>query len=156
MKTRDLERRRLDTLRKVISSATPVQRMAMREMARMLGPDKLDKLDANLKGVEERLVATVLSKRRSKQAAVITVLSRLGPDDLPQKIKDMALDEFTLSEETRKALEGAGIRKVGGFISRPRDELIEAHGIPEAAVDETRGMLLSWGVRTVDNLPQTE
>ncbi len=154
MTTRDPERRRLDALRKVIGSATPVQKMALKKMARMLGPDRLDELDANLREVEDKLVASVLSRGHSRQAAVIAVFSRLSSDDLPQRIKGMPLNHFTLSEETCRSLEGAGISIVGEFINKPRKELVEVHGIPEAAVEETRGILLSWGIRCVDNPPQ--
>jgi DNA-directed RNA polymerase subunit alpha len=60
-----------------------------------------------------------------------------GADD-PLKVR---IDDLGLSRRTFNALEGAGIRTVGGLVKKSRQDLLELSGIGEKAVSEIENAL---------------
>ncbi len=107
---------------------------------------------------QEEIRRLIAYKRASarvppRRAAATAYFLKLTPDKMPQHVLNQRLDEYPLSEQTSALLKGSDIKTVGDFIKRTKSELFNNHGLSGTAVEEVTKVLLSWGIRTVDNPP---
>ena len=150
------ERRRLLNLRHAIDSASPIQSLAMKRMARMLGPDRLKKLNVEL-GERKRDTSGFRSLKTPRAIATTSKFFKMAAHELPQHIKSMSLISFSLSDNTLEGLDEAGINTVADFVMKRESELMAVYGLKKDAIRETRDKLFAdYGIRTVDNPPEPE
>jgi uncharacterized protein (DUF2267 family) len=150
------ERRKLLEVRAAINDASDIQQMAMRSMARMLGPDRLKDLNAEL-GEKRREMTSFRSIKTPRMVAAESEFFKLAANKLPSRIKEMSMEHFSLSDGTLQALNEAGIKSVADFIMKRESELMAVYGLKEEVIRETRDYLFSnWGIRTIENPPEPE
>lgn len=150
------ERRKLLSLRNVIDTASPLQEMVMKKMARMLGPDRLKDLDTEI--VEKKRDVSGFHRLKTpRMVATTSKFFKMAAHELPPYIRLMYLESFSLSDETLQTLNEAGIKTVADFIMKRESELMASYGLKEKTIRETRDYLFAqFGIRTIENPPEPE
>ena len=150
------ERRKLLDLRNAIDTASPLQGMALKRMARMLGPDRLKDLNADI-GEKRREMSGFHRLKTPRMVATVSQFFKMAAHELPSHIRLMHLESFSLSDETLQALDEAGIKTVADFVMKRESELMASYGLEEEIIRETRDYLFAnWGIRTIENPPEPE
>ncbi|MBU0532048.1 hypothetical protein KKB44_00995 [Candidatus Micrarchaeota archaeon] len=152
------ERRNFLNVRRTIDETMPeLSRKTMRTMARMLGQDRLKELDLEL-GEHYGSDSHEFMRRRMagmtpRGAAISIRFLKMRADEHNEVTLNTSLDVYQpLSADTTTSLKAAGINTVRDFILKSKQELIKC-GLREEEIKETTGILLQYGIRTVDNPP---
>ena len=151
------ERRKLLNLRNAIDWANRGSELAMTRMARMLGPDRLGELNEELGRCHRGEYRSRMSKPQTgREIALASNMMRIPVDKMPDHYKVVlgyGLESYCFSEKTMESLNDAGIITVGDFARKTRKQL-KKQGVSNSAIKEVSGVLLNWGIRTVDNPPE--
>jgi DNA-directed RNA polymerase alpha subunit len=130
------ERRKLLHLRKTIDEAPNVQKSVLKSMARIIGPDKLVKLDKKLDRVSEVLRGIVEDKNKSVNIQTTEVSSE----------EELTFKNLKLSERPRNALFNAGIKTIDELMSKTEHDISRIRGIGSKSVREIINALANRGL----------
>ena len=152
------ERRKLLNVRRIIDAQMKPSKEVMKKMARMLGQDKLAKIDSKLfehYGENSHEVQRRIMNGMSPRGATAAIHSlKRRADETEPKILEAKLDLYPFSKKVKKSLDSAGIVTIGDFIMKTKEELREK-GLSKKATKEVTEVLLERGIRTIDNPPTT-